>query len=366
MKILFAIKSMHHTHGGAERVLANVTAGLAERGHEIQLVTFDQPGGQSVYPLHEKIERIYIPVGDSSKKSTLYETLLRMQALRKCFYFNKPQIIVAFMHSMFVPASLSSIGVNIPVIGSEHIVPDHYRSRRIEFFLLLLASFFMPKITVLSDKVKVLYPKFLQKKMIAMPNPIFFASNGAKNRVEKKRKIILNVGRLDAQKDQKTLIEAFALLSADYPEWDLKIVGEGALRSELMTLIGAKKLQDRVFLPGIAPDIASEYEAADIFAMSSRYESFGLATAEAMAFGLPAVGFADCPGTNEIIADGENGILVQDEDRIKAFANGLKDLMDDPDRRSRYGEQGREGVKIYSLERVTENWQRLLKEMARP
>lgn len=350
-------------HGGAERVLANITAGLAAKGHEIQLITFDQPGGTSVYPLHEKIERLYIPIGDSSKKSTLYETLLRMHALRRCFYFNKPDIIVAFMHSMFVPVALSSIGVNIPVIGSEHIVPDHYASRRIEFFLLLLASFFMPKITVLSDKVKVLYPKFLQKKMVAMPNPIFAPCASSKNLAEKKRKIILNVGRLDEQKDQKILIEAFALLAPHYPDWDLKIVGEGELRSELVNLVGAKKLQDRVFLPGIASDIASEYEAADIFAMSSRYESFGLATAEAMSFGIPAIGFADCPGTNEIITDGYNGVLVKGTNRAQIFADGLKMLMDAPEQRSRLGANARQSVEQYNLDNIIEKWEKLLNEV---
>ena len=50
MKIVFAIKSMIVLGGGAERVLADVTDGLAERGHQILIFTYDQPNGNSFYP----------------------------------------------------------------------------------------------------------------------------------------------------------------------------------------------------------------------------------------------------------------------------------------------------------------------------
>ncbi len=55
MKLLFCIKRMNGAVGGAERVLAQITAGLADRGHDVTLVTFDPPAGTSFYPLHARV-----------------------------------------------------------------------------------------------------------------------------------------------------------------------------------------------------------------------------------------------------------------------------------------------------------------------
>src|SRR5690606_11954559 len=120
-----------------------------------------------------------------------------------------------------------------------------------------------------------------------------------------------------------TLIDAFADIYDKYPEWDLKIIGEGPLRPTLEEQIRRLGLEDRVSLPGATQSIGSEYRNADLFVLPSRYESFGLATAEAMGYGLAAIGFADCPGTNELIQDGINGKLAPSTDRTTSLANTM-------------------------------------------
>ena len=369
MKLLYAIKSLDHAHGGAERVLADVTDDLFRKGHDISILTFDRPGGESFYNIHPSIKRISLGIGHPEKRSTFLETFKRILAVRKAIKQDKPDAVVAFMHSMFIPTALALVGTGVPVIASEHIVPEHYKSRKLEFALFLVSSLFVKKFTVISEQVRDLYPAYLRKRMEVMPNPVFNAEHQNREQdqdskhQELLRKVILNVGRLDPQKDQKTLIRAFAQIAPYFPEWDLRIVGEGELREELETLIRQYGLEERIFLPGLTKNIASEYEAADIFAISSKYESFGLATAEALSHGLPALGFADCPGTNEVIQSGYNGLLVNSHDRAGVFAKGLQHLIQNPALRARYGMNGVKSVEQYSSDRVARNWEALLSQI---
>ena len=114
-------------------------------------------------------------------------------------------------------------------------------------------------------------------------------------------------------------------------------------------------------MPGAVADIAAEYGRAQIFALPSHYESFGLATAEAMASGLPVIGYADCPGTSELIRDGENGILVPSTERVTGMANALKKLMDDAALRASLGQRGQQMAQAYKPEGIVKAWEDLIR-----
>jgi glycosyltransferase involved in cell wall biosynthesis len=206
------------------------------------------------------------------------------------------------------------------------------------------------------------FPKRFRKRMRTIPNPVRIIASKRDRSRGTGPKTILSVGRLEKQKDQATLIEAFARLASDFPNWNLRIIGEGSLRQDLEAQIAG--LHGRAELPGAVADIEREFAAADLFAMPSLYESFGIATAEALAAGLPAVGFADCPGTNELIDDGTNGLLVRGADRADAIADGLARLMRDEDLRARLGAAGPASVEKYSLASVADRWEQLLSDVA--
>ena len=358
LKISFVIKRLHNASGGAERVLADVTAGLVERGHDITILSFDHPGEKSFYSLNPQVKWIRAGIGNPAKPATIEETIKRMSYMRRFAKEEKPDCVVAFMHSSFVPAAFSLICMGVPVIASEHIVPAHYKTRPIEFLFLILSAFLVRSMTVVGDGVRILYPECIRDKISVIHNPVSPDIFDVL-RTEDERKIVLNVGRLEPQKDQKTLIEAFARVEKDYPEWILKIVGEGTLRAGLKAQIRSLGLENRVILAGATKGVVREYAGADIFALSSRYESFGMATAEAMASGLPAIGFADCPGTNELIRDGETGFLVAPH-TAEAFADALKKLMGDAGLRGRMGQAGRGFLAPYALENVVKDWESLI------
>lgn len=366
MKLLFAIKRMEDASGGAERVLANVTDGLVKLGHEVTILTFDRSPGVSFYPLNSRIELAHLPIGDPALKSGPFVTCRRILALRKKVLKLKPDIAIGFMHSMFVPLSFALIKTGIPVIASEHTVPAHYKNRKLEFLLFRISSKLVSSITIISEKFRSLYPESIKRKMTVMPNPVQLpgairAEPGGENT---DTRTILTIGRLTEEKNQAVLIEAFALLAHKYPDWKVRIIGHGDLRLELEKKVVELGLQSKVLLPGVTQSIDHEYASAHIFATSSFYESFGLATAEAMFCGLPVIGFADCPGTNELISDGENGILVE-ERSTGSFADGLERLIQNPEMRQRLGGKGRERLDEFSSEKTALRWQKFLEEIYR-
>lgn len=356
MKILFAIKTLENSIGGAERVTADLANGLSSRGHEVSVLTFDRSGSKSFYPLNDRIRRLYVSANDTSQKTRFTEVPALLLRLRKTIMRQNPDVVVAAMHSMFVPLQLALIGTGIRVIFSEHTVPAHYKGKRLEFAALVAVGLLADQITVASPSHPPLYPAILRPKMKAVTNPVSSSFVQADVISADKPKTILNVGRLDALKDQAVLIDAFALIAQQFPDWTLTIIGEGIERRQLEGRIANHHIADRVSLPGALADINPAYEQAQLFVMPSRYESFGLVTAEAITHGLPVIGFADCTGTNELIIDGKNGFLLK-ERSPQALADALSQLMRSEELRLKFAQGSKDEAQRFNRDEVLSQWE---------
>lgn len=363
MKLLFAIKRLNDAAGGAERVLCSLCTELTKRGHEVVVVSFDDPDGKPFYGIDSQVRLIYMGIGNSNRPSQTIETIKRIILLRKLLVKEKPQVAIGFMHSMYVPLAIASVGTLIPIVGSEHIVIEHYFPRPLQFILLIISSFLLKKITTLSESIRDRYPYLIRKRMVVIQNPVELAVGKADHMATKEYFVILNVGRLDPQKDQITLIRAFSKIAFSNPRWNLRIIGDGPLRDDLISLVSSLGLSERIAIPGLSSNICEEYSSADLFVISSRYESFGLVTAEAMSYELPSVGFSDCPGTNELIKDGITGFLVDSaHDRSENLARKIEILIANPTLREAMGRSGRIEISSkYSIETVASLWEGLLK-----
>jgi glycosyltransferase involved in cell wall biosynthesis len=117
--------------------------------------------------------------------------------------------------------------------------------------------------------------------------------------------------------------------------------------------------------PGPTSDVDREYAAAQLLVTPSRYESFGLVTGEAMSAGLPVIGFADCPGTNELIENGKNGLLVQADDRVEGLAAALRRLMSSAELRVKLGAAGPGSVERFQPDAIVGRWKALLDQVSR-
>ena len=156
-------------------------------------------------------------------------------------------------------------------------------------------------------------------------------------------RIILTVGRWAACERYKgvdALIAAVARLRAAVPDVQLVAVGSGDDLPRLRNIAAEQQVADRVhFLEGLSKEeLASCYAAADVFALPSTGEGFGLVFLEAMAFGKPVVG-ADAGGITDLIRHGSNGLLIPPND-LEGLAQGLSRLLQDEPFRRKLGECG--------------------------
>lgn len=369
MKIAFAIKAMGIKGGGAERVLASVASGLAARGHEVSVLSSDGPGAQPFYSLDRRVRLIGLGVGEVTRAASVVDTARRMAAYRRAVRELAPDVAVGFMHSTYLPLGLALAGLRVPLVASEHTSPEHYEARPLQQKLLALTPLLAARTTVVSEQVRDSFGWWLRRAMTVLPNPVSVAGQVRPVRPEVRpggRRVLLSVGGLSPQKNHRCLIDAFAQLARGHAEWTLRIVGEGALRGALEAQVRHLGLGGRVELPGAVADVAAEYAGADLFVMPSSYESLGLATAEALLSGLPAVGFADCPGTNSLIRHDVNGLLVEGRDRTGALAHALDALMRDAARRERLAGAPTEWLtRMFDLDAVVARWESLLEEVAR-
>jgi len=160
------------------------------------------------------------------------------------------------------------------------------------------------------------------------------------------RKILLNVGRIDPQKNQLALLEAMALLLPDLPELHLVLIGgitDPAYYERLLARIRDLSLQDRVtVIPGLAPDdpsLVDAYHAASVFCLPSVHEPFGIVVLEAWAAGLPTV-VARVGGLAGLTTEGRDALQV-DPERPEQLARALFTVLQSPELSRRLSTNGR-------------------------
>ena len=133
------------------------------------------------------------------------------------------------------------------------------------------------------------------------------------------KKIVLYVGRLSYEKNLAVLVDAFK--SLEEPDARLVFVGDGPARESLERSLAGSAVAFTGYLTGDA--LATAYASADVFAFPSLTETFGQVVQEAMASGLPVVGF-DAEGVRDLVTNGETGLLARDSVHHRAFAEALR------------------------------------------
>ena len=183
-------------------------------------------------------------------------------------------------------------------------------------------------------------------------------------------KIVLTVGRWAANEKYKGcdhLIHAIGDLRSSIQDVQLVVVGTGDDLPRLRSLAAELRVSDRVhFLENLSDEqLAGCYAHANVFALPSTKEGFGLVFLEAMAFGKPVIGAA-AGGVTDIIRDSENGFLVSPDNPVQ-LAQALEQLLRDPSLCEKFGKRGAEIVKRdYGFDAFRRNLASILDESSNP
>lgn len=169
-----------------------------------------------------------------------------------------------------------------------------------------------------------------------------------KLQIPKQAFLILSVGELNANKNQKIIIDALSILQ----DKDIYYVlcGSGKNLKNLQAQSRRYNLQDNIRFVDYRRDIINFYDQADVFVLPSYREGMPIALLEAMYCGVTPV-TSDIRGVRDVMKDGITGVICDPKDS-KAFAEAIKNLKEDKRLRKGYGENSRKAVKPYMLSLV--------------
>ena len=179
-----------------------------------------------------------------------------------------------------------------------------------------------------------------------------------------KRRHLLTLMRLSQEKRIDLIVQAFASIVHDFPEWDLDIYGEGPERETLAHLID-DLAPERIHLRGFTKTPYEVLGAADLFVSASWLEGFGNAIWEALACGVPVVAMECGAAVRSLVRDGIDGLIVNG-DSPEALAAALASLMGNEPKRQALAGRTREVLERFSAESALRKWDGLLAEVIGP
>ena len=375
MKIVYCIQGTHNS-GGMERVLSRKVNYLAQAGHEVSIITFNQQGRKPFFELHPSVVcyDLAIPYEQYQKggilnRLALYVRLpqlhrLHRKRLEQLLLKLKADIVVSMFNeeASFLPSIQDGSHKILEFHFSKHNglkdlrrgiwrLIDELRAKKDERIVRPFDRF-----VVLTEEDATLWGALPNLRVI--PNPLPFYSDSPSDCSAHQ---LLAMGRYDEQKHFDLLIDLWAQLAPDYPDWRLVIAGDGKLRPEHTVQVERLGLKS-VELMRPTHQVQELYRASSIYTMTSRYEGLPMVLIEAQQMGLPIVSFA-CPcGPRDVITDGVDGYLLEVGDHA-GFIQALRRLMDSEAERQRMGAAARIASERYDLERIMKSWLALFDEL---
>ena len=366
MKLTLSIPTLAKGKGGAERVAAEVANEMAQRGHRVSVYMSANGDERPTYKLCQSIEPIKIPMLQGKNDAEIRNAILSKEPeVFFIFYFDSKLL----QQYSWVADSGIPVGAQectnpqraVANILKAKDVPDvttAYNLRR-----SVLSGMHGIRFTL--DSYRDSLPEIAKPYCRTFKNAFAPAGSLEQRNDPNRRKTIINVGGLKSpNKNGLVLARAFALLADDFPDWDLKYFGGVGLEM-IHRVIRDNHLEDRIHLSGVTDDISGAYASADMHVICSFQEGCPNVVCEAMLHGLPSVGYSDCSGTNELIQDDVNGLLVNRGRQVRNLADAMGRLMSDDKQRERLGEAALvQGTQMFDQKTIYDNWEALFTQIA--
>lgn len=366
MNIVFLIRSVAKKNG-VERTITDKVNALANMGHTVTLVTYEQCNHPYAFPIDEKVHCVdidcrYYTIYKHPWFKRLFEvwkTKCRFEKNIRAFVNQvHPDVIVTTTYIKEFMDVVMSLRYQTRVVVESHTAFTHDMMGgtiidRIRKFGLLCSVKQCDLLIALTMNDTECWSQHI-RNVATVSNPLTFYPEILYHPSKESGRII-SVGRLEPQKRFDRLIKAFSLIACKYPLWYIDIYGEGGDKVALLRLIEENGLANQIHLKGVTSDVYSEYERSQFFVFSSDFEGFGLVLIEAMACSIPCVS-TDCPyGPSEIIEDGKTGLLSKMD--AKDLAEKMEWMITHEEERKAMGIAARQAAARYRKEIVMPQWE---------
>lgn len=350
--IAFYIGSL--AKGGAERVVVNLAEYFYQIGYRVYVVTKLRETEE--YEISDGILRVIADLTEEEvSENRLQNFFGRVKKLQNIWKEIRPDVIVSFIKKNNFMALASAKPLKIPVIVSVRSAPEREYAGKVYAALVRIMFAFADGIVLQTKDAMKYFPRYIRKKSVILPNslnPAFIRPRFTGER----RKEIVTVGRIDTNKNQKMLVEAFLDIAKDYPEWTCILYGDGEGKDAIAHCIKEHSEGASVILAGRQDRIQDKIYESSVFVLPSYCEGMPNALIEAMALGLAAIS-TDCPcgGPKDLIVDGVNGILIPVGDK-EALKTALRKVMDSAKLREQLGVNAAQLADRLHPDKVNEMW----------
>lgn len=373
MKILVLCYEYPPVGGGGGRVAASVASGLAERGHEVKVVS----AGLRYLPRRAVIDGVEVLRPESFRmredtcsvpEMALFLLTAFLPALRLCRTWTPDMIHAHFVVPTGALALVLHWLTGIPYVLTAHLgdVPGGVPEQTDKLFRWL-GPLIQPiwknaaAVTAVSGFVAELAKKNCGVSAKVILNGVSMIEPPDRLEIQNPPHLVM-VGRLSIQKNPLLAVQALALIK-DLP-WKLEVIGEGPLAEPMRECVEKHGLSDRVRFSGwlAADQVSARLAASDILLMTSTSEGLPMAGIEALRHGLAIVG-SRIGGLMDVVADGQNGLLC--ELTPEDFAKGLREILENPDQLLAMRSTSLAKARDFNLPERLDEYEQVLKAVAR-
>lgn len=388
MKIVIIEKDID-VMGGVERII-NILANNLSQDNEVTVISEHQNVSKPFFEYNDNVKIKYIlnrtKIGKFNKKrqSIIFRVLNKLQkeqdkiitrylkgdslSLLKeadCIIFGRVQVALHFLPFLVK----NNIQGKIIVRDAIHLA---FMSSKMKEEMLKYFPRYVDTFIVSSDESIKKYQAFFgnnKVNIVKIYNPLGIVPKG---NYDFNAKTIVSLGRIEHQKGYENLVLAFKRVSDKYSDWKLKIYGTGPDEEKLKSLIEANNLSSKVMLLPGTSDVIEVLNESSIFVTTSRYEGYANVLVEAMSCGMPCISFDWLMGADDIINNGENGIIVPLNNREAYFkgennyedamnlAKALESLISNPQKCEQLSNKAKEIIKSRDKDIIIKKWKKII------
>ena len=389
MKIRLLIANAY-VGGGTARTTLSTASALAERGHDVEIVSVLRRREKLTFPLDPRVRVIDLVDEWSIKngyvaRGPAAEAWRRLAQPRRSIVGHRfdrrteewsvytDLALVRFLRSVrdgVLVGTRPAINLAMAELTRSSVVrvaQDHMNLATYNPRLRRSMARWYPRldaVVTLTAGDAAQYAPMLRGRTRVLDIPNGVPDLGG-HRAKLDAKVVISAGRLARQKGYDRLLPVWARVAAQRPDWRLEIYGAGPpeIEEPLKKQVVELGIQDSAHLMGRTSELFERMAESSLYVMTSRREGLPMVLLEAMGVGLPVIAY-DCPtGPRDVITDGVDGYVVPNGDE-QALEARMLELMDDPDARVRLATAARRTAADYDVARLAERWENLFTELA--